>query len=138
MFNAPAPPEIYSSTNAGPQLTARDSYRIIWIRSSQKATLDRHVRMQRLHAAELEIQEIGRSIARRLVRSRKEIETRIRLVLTNHHVRAFLHVRIVAFVEVEHRYLRRGRPQPGDPMQTIRHRRFRLTISLAQAALHRH
>ena len=130
------PPDIYSSTNAGPQLTARDGYRIIWIRSSQKATLDRHVRMQRLHAAELEIQEIGRSIARRRVRSRKEIQTRMRRVLASHHVRAFLHVRIIAFTEVEHRYLRRGRPKPGDPMQTIRHRRFRLEISRDKDALH--
>lgn len=131
------PADIYSSTNAGPQETTQGRYRIIWVRSSQKAALDRQVRLERIRAAEVDLQEIARKVGRRNLRSRKEIETKTRQVLTAHHARAFLRARLVAFTEVEHRYLRPGRPAPDAPMRVIRHRRFRLEISRDKEALHR-
>ncbi len=129
------PPDIFSSTKAGPQQTTRGAYRIIWIRSSQKAALDRQARLEHLRTAEVELQEIARKVGRRNLRSRKEINTRVRQVLTAHHARTFVQVRIVSFTEVEHRFLRPGHPKSGSPMRLIRHRRLRLEITRDKQAL---
>jgi transposase len=131
------PPDIYSSTSAGPQQTAGGDYRIVWIRSSQKAALDRQVRHGRLRAAEVELDELARKVGGRKLRSPKEIETRVRQLLGAHHVQGLLGVRVVPFTEIEHRYLRPGRPSPRAAMRVVRNRRFRLQITRDKQALRR-
>ena len=129
------PPNLFSTTTAGAQQTTQGGYRIIWVRSSQKAALDRQVRTEHIRAAEIELQEISGKVGRRNLRSRKGIDSRVRKVLAAHHARTFVRVRIASFTEVEHRYLRPGRPKPGAPMRVIRHRRFRLEITRDKQAL---
>jgi transposase len=131
------PPDIFSSTKAGPQLTTQGDYRIIWIRSSQKAALDRQVRLEHIRAAEVELQTIARKVSQRNLRSRTQIDTRVRQVLAAHHARGFIRVRVASFTELEHRHLRPGRPRPGARMRVIRHRRFQLEVSRDKQALRR-
>ena len=128
------PPDVYSSTNAGPQETA-EGYRIVWIRSSQKTELDRQVREERIREAEVELGRLAANLSPRTLRSRKEIQAKVTKILTAHKLAGFLPTKIVSFTEVEHRYLRRGRPKTGDPMRKIRHRRFKLEFHRDKEAI---
>jgi len=130
-----APPDVYSSTSAGPQETRDASYRLVWVRSSQKATLDRQARLDHLRAAELELKDIGQKLGKRKLKTRAKIQKKVREVLAKHRVSTFLEVRIASFTDQERRYLRSGRPKPGDPTRTIRHRRFRLDVTHETEAL---
>ena len=84
------PPNLFSTTTAGPQQTTQGGYRIIWVRSSQKAALDHQVRLERIRAAEVELQEIARKVGRRaaaLVRAHYTWERMFKIldqVLTRH------------------------------------------------------
>ena len=128
------PPDIYSSTNAGPQETA-EGYRLIWVRSSQKAELDRQARHERLRKAEIELKSIAEKVGTRNLRSRKAVEQQVAKVLARHKASQFLLIDLTSFTEIEHRYLRPGRPRPGDPMRKIRHRGFRLVVNRNKEAI---
>ena len=52
------PPDIYSSTSEGPDITS-EGYRLIWCRSSQKALLDSGARETELKKAETELFDLG-------------------------------------------------------------------------------
>jgi len=128
------PPTVYSSTSAGPQQTA-EGYRLIWVRSSQKATLDHESRLDRVRKAELALKAIGARIGKPSLRTRSEIKARTAKILAKYHVTAFLETSITTFNEVEYRYLRPGRPKPGDPMRKIQRRKLQLVITKNSAAL---
>jgi len=122
------PPDVYSSTNVGPQKSA-EGHRIIWVRSSQKAAIDRRSRDDRIRQAEIELKEVAEKVGTRNLRSRKAVEERGKKVLARHKVTEFLEIRVVSFTEVTHRYLRRGRPRAGDPMRKIQRQAFQLVVN---------
>lgn len=130
------PPDVYSSTNAGPQESA-EGYRIVWVRSSQKAEMDRQVREEQVRKAEIELHVLAGKVGRRAFRSRSAVRTRVAKILSRYPVADFLQVRMVSFTEFEHRYLRRGRPKPGDPMQKVSYRKFKLKIIRDKGAIRR-
>ncbi len=130
------PPGVYCSTSSGPARSA-EGYRIIWVRSSQKADLDRRARAERLRKAEVELRMLADTLARRSLRPRTAVRRRVASILSTHRVGDFLDVGITAFTEVQHRYLRRGRPRPGSPMRRITRRRLTLVVSRKQEALRR-
>ena len=128
------PPDVFSSTAAGPQKSA-EGYRIVWVKSSQKAALDRQVRSDRIRQAELALHEVAGKVGTRKLRRRPAVEERVRKVLKAHKADRFLKAQVVAFTEVEYRYLRPGRPKPSDPMRKIRRRRLRLVVSRDKQAI---
>lgn len=121
------PPDVYSSTTAGPQLSS-EGYRIVWVRSSQKAALDRQAREDRIRKARVELELAASKIGSRNLRSRKAIQEKVDKILAAHKAASFLEVRIITFTEVDHRYMRRGRPKPGDPKRRIERKRYQLDI----------
>lgn len=123
-----APPDVYSTTNTGPQASA-EGYRIVWVRSSQKAEIDRQARVGRLRKAELELKEIAEKVGTRSLKTTKAVKQKVAKVLSTYKVADFLEARIVPFTEIEYRYLRKGRPRPGDPKRKIRHRRLGLEVT---------
>jgi transposase len=58
-------------------------------------------------------------------------------VLSRYQVASFLDAQVVSFTEVEHRYLRPGRPRLGDPMKKIRRQRLQLVVRRDKEALRR-
>ena len=128
------PPDVYATTTAGPQATA-EGYRILWVKSSQKAQVDRHAREDHLRKAEIELKDLAGKVGKRDLRTHRSVAQRVKSVLTAQRVVGFLDVRIAAYTEMESRHLRRGRPRPGDPVQTIRRRKLRLCVRRNTAAL---
>jgi transposase len=128
------PPDVYFTTKVGPQKSA-EGYRIVWVRSSQKAELDCQARAGRLRKAELELKEIAEKVGTRSLKTAKAVKQKVAKVLSTYKVADFLEARIVPFTEIEYRYLRKGRPRPGDPKRKIRHRRLGLEVTRNKEAL---
>lgn len=130
------PPDVYSTTNAGPQESA-EGHRIVWVRSSQKAEVDRQARIGRLRKAEIELKEIAEKVGTRSLKTAEAVKQKVAKIVSTYKVAHFLDTRIIPFTEIEYRYLRKGRPRPGDPKRKIRHRRFELEIIRNKEALRR-
>lgn len=128
------PPDLYSTTTAGPD-RSEDGYRIIWIRSSQKADLDRQAREGRVRKAELELQELSLKVGGRGLATKKTVKDRVQKVLRAQKATAFIEVQVVAYDEFEYRYLRRGRPRPGDPVRKIRKKKLRISVRRNKTAI---
>lgn len=128
------PPDVFSTTSAGPRETA-EGYRLVWVRSSQKAALDRQVRTEHLRKAEIELRTLAQRLAAGRLRRRGAIEERLAKVLAEQEGAAWLEVELRPFTEMEFRYLRRGRPRPADPVRKIRKRRYRLLVRRKTQAL---
>ena len=117
-----APPDIYS-TCAGPA-TTDDGYRLIWVRSSQKAQLDAQARLAALRRAELAVHELP--LNRRGLKTARAIRQAVRAILQRYRCAAFLTYSVHRYTETTTRYLRRGRPRHDDPVRTITRPRWRL------------
>lgn len=127
-------PDVFASTAQGPQQT-EEGYRIVWIRSSQKVRQDATSREDRLRKAELELQLLASRLGRGKLRARRAVRERAAKILERFKVADFLGVEVTSYVEKEQKYLRRGRPRPGDPTRTVRHTRLRLRWRRDKAAL---
>jgi len=127
-------PDTFSSTADGPDRT-EEGYRIVWIRSSQKKRRDADGRQGRLRKAEEALLLLSGRVGRGKLRSRKTVLERASKILSHYKVADFLSVEVKTYVETERKYLRRGRPKPGDPMRTIRHNRIRLLWNRQKEAL---
>lgn len=127
-------PDVYASTAQGPQQSA-EGYRIVWVRSSLKARRDAAGRLGRLRRAENELHVLADRVERGRRQGAKTVEKKAQEILDHFKAERFLDVEVVPYTETERRYLRRGRPRPGDPTRTIRHRRFRLQVNRNKEAL---
>jgi transposase len=127
------PPDIYS-TCAGPA-TTDDGYRLIWIRSSQKACLDAQARLDEIRKAEIEIREL--SLNRRGLKTARAIRQAVRAILKRRRCEAFLNFSVHRYTETTTRYLRPGRPRPKDPVRAIKQPRWRLKLQRDAEALRR-
>lgn len=127
------PPDIYS-TCAGPAATD-DGYRLIWVRSSQKAQLDAQARVDEIRKAELEVREL--SLNRRGLKTPRAIRQAVRAILQRHRCASFLTFGLHRYTETTTLYLRRGRPRPTDPVRAIKRPRWRLRLQRNADALRR-
>lgn len=128
------PPNVFSSTDAGPAVTA-EGYRLIWIRSSQKARDDAQARENQLRRAELELKAVAAKVGTRQLRALPAVKARVEKILAQHRVAEFLETTIGTTTEIRHRYLRSGRPYPGDPVRAVRTKIPHLHVSRDRQAL---
>lgn len=128
------PPDIFCSTDAGPDITA-EGYRVIWIRSSQKAQADAQAREEQVRRAELELKALATKIGTRTLRAPAVIQARVKKILAERRVAGLIEPTLSVLTEVSHRYLRAGRPGPSDPVRAIRTKRPHLHVTRNRAAL---
>jgi transposase len=119
------PPDVYSTTSAGPQKTD-EGYRLVWCRSSQKAEHDAQAREAALHRAEAELFDLAARANARALRNRSSILQGAKAILRKLQCKPFFEFRVRTETRIEMRRLRRGRPGKNDPMREIRSRLFRL------------
>jgi len=122
------PPDIYSSTDAGPKVTT-EGYRIVWIRSSQKAEVDRQAREGHIRRAELELKELAPKVGTRQLRTQAAVEARVEKILAQHRAADFIETSVTTVTETSRRYLRSGRPRPDDPVREVRTKLLRLHVT---------
>jgi transposase len=127
------PPDIYSTCTA--PNTTDDGYRLIWIRSSQKALLDSQARLNNIRKAEVEIHEL--TLNRRGLKTAHSIRRAVHTILKRHRCVSFLIFSLHGYTETTTRYLRRGRPRPADPMRVVKRQRWRLKVKRDANALRR-
>ena len=127
------PPDIYA-TCRGASAT-EDGYRLIWVRSSQKARQDTQARMDALRKAEVEVHQLA--LNRRGLKAPRAIRQVVRAILKRHHCEKFLRFTLHGYTQTTTRYLRRGRPRPNDPVRTIKKRLWRLKLGRNAEALRR-
>lgn len=130
-----APPDIYSTTAQGPNVTD-EGYRIVWCRSSQKVDLDALAREASLERAEAEIVHLSRQLNRGSLRRRSAIAKKAKAILRNLDCERFFRVTVHAQVRIHTTRLRRGRPKKDDPVREVRSSVFRLEVTRDQEALH--
>jgi len=129
------PPEVFSSC-AGPAATA-DGYRIIWLRSSQKALEDARARERRLAQAQAALREFQTKLPRRRDRTRPAIRRAVAKILRETDTQRFLHVTLQRHVEHRRHYERRGRPTAATPGQLERRVTYTLDVRRDELALAR-
>lgn len=128
------PPDVYWSTADSPSQSS-EGYRILWYRSSQKAQLDREVRLATVQKAETELVGLDARLNRRKFKRPSAIRPAAKQILQAHSCEPFLQVRIRSTVQIEYKHLRPGRPRKGDPLRTIRTRIYSVQIRRDTQAL---
>ncbi len=113
------PPDLYWTTNDGPEETV-EGYRLIWLRSSQKAGIDVERREAALEKAEAALSDLDARLNRGKLRKRASINKEIKKTLRNHNCQALLDVEVTSRVHIQTKHLRRGRPRKGDPVRELR------------------
>ncbi len=132
------PPDIFASC-AGTYTTTADGYRMIWIRSSQKAVEDAQARERRLAQAQATLREFQDKLPRQRRRDRTHggIQRAVTKILRETGTRPFLQVTVKRHVEQRRHYLRRGRPTAETPVEVERHTTYTLDVRRDGQALAR-
>jgi transposase len=128
------PPDVYSTTSADPEKTD-DGFRLVWCRSSQKASFDAQAREISLRRTEAELFDLAGRINSHELKSRASILNRAHAVVRSHQCNSFIELKVRAETKIETRRLRRGRPGKDDPVRYVRSRLFRLEYSRIKEAL---
>jgi transposase len=129
------PPDIYSSCS-GPAKTD-DGFRLVWIRSSQKAVLDAQARETNLRRAEVELVELGKGLNRRHLKKKREVRQKIGVILKHHRVADWIEATVHQYEEVSTNYANRGRPRANSALREIRTPKLKLQVKRKPDVLRR-
>jgi transposase len=129
------PADVFSSCTGA--YTTADGYRIIWIRSSQKAAEDALVRQRRLAQAQALLRELEEKLPRRRDRTPRAIRRAVASILRHPSTRPFLQVTVQPRVQLRRHYLRRGRPTAATPMRVDKRITYTLEVRRDLQALAR-
>ena len=116
------------STCRGPTKT-EDGFRIIWIKSSQKARSDREAREKRLEKAIAALKDLSGRINRRNLKTQKQIRAAIDGILKRYNCEDFVRVTLTPTVITQYKRTRLGRPSPGDPKVRVSKTEYSLEVS---------
>lgn len=120
------PPDVFSTCTG---LDRTDSgYRLIWVRSSQKAEEDRLYREGQLRRAEAELGDLELKLIRRRLRASRVIQHKVREILEHLGVERLLDVTLRERTQMIARRLRRGRPAATGPVRTEKRKTWTLRL----------
>jgi len=119
---------------AGPAKT-KDGYRLIWLRSSEKARRDGDTRLKQLGKARTELALLSKRLNRRELRSAPKIRKAVADILKRTQTKPFLQVRLTRRWVEEFKRCRPGRPAADDPVRVVRKAAWGLKLTLDRKAL---
>jgi transposase len=101
-----------------------DTRRIVWIKSSQKAEVDRQVRNELIQKSMTALNVLNTKINRGRLKRRREINKAIRMILQEHKTTPFVSFELDKRFSVTSRYSSVGRPSKNSPRKIIRKTEF--------------
>jgi len=113
-----SPPDVFYTSSEGPSQT-REGYRIVWIKSSQKALLDKEIRLQSIEKTEIDLVRLAGKLNKRKLKTRRVIQNACKAILQRHNCQTYIDVKIRQKTQVIQRRRRRGRPSEKDPVEKI-------------------
>lgn len=120
-----SPPDVFYTSSEGPSQT-KEGYRIVWIKSSQKALLDKEIRLQSIEKAEIDLVALAGKLNKRNLKNRRAINKAYKTILQRYNCQPFIDVKIRQKTQVVIRHLKRGRPSDKDPVEKISYPVFTL------------
>lgn len=129
-----APPDVFSTCKA-PENTTKDGYRLIWIRSSQKAAVDKAHREELLEKASAELGEVAEKLNQGRLKTESKIRRKVASILKVYKVSQFIEVKVRWKTEIKPPLRWGGRPRRGRPQKKIRNRVYYLEISNKKGCL---
>jgi transposase len=128
------PPDIFYTCKS-PFDLSEEGYRIIWIKSSEKARLDAAKRQADLDAAFIQLEELSQRLNRGKLKTKARIGNAVASILSSHGVKEFVRVKIHSRTQIETRHLKPGRPRPFDPVKTVKKKIYSIEASLNEHRL---
>lgn len=120
-----SPPDVFYTSSEGPSQT-KEGYRIVWIKSSQKALLDKEIRLQSIEKAEIDLVALAGKLNKRNLKNGRAINKAYKTILQRYNCQPFIDVKIRQKTQVVIRHLKRGRPSDKDPVEKISYPVFTL------------
>jgi transposase len=120
------PPDVFSSCVGLPRTD--NGFRLVWIRSSQKAAEDRLYREGQVRRALAELGELELKLNRRRLRAAGAIRRAVREILEQRSVACLLAVTLKERTHLIPRHIHRGRPAEGAPVRIEKHKTWTLRI----------
>ncbi len=128
------PADVFSGCSLGPRRTT-EGFRLVWVRSSAKASLDAAAREKRLDQARAELALLAKGLNRRNLRRAAKIRKAVLEIVERRDMARFLHVRLKRQMQVELKRTKRGRPGPRDPVRVLRRSLWSLDVRPDEKAL---
>jgi len=119
------PPDVFYTCSEGPTYT-KEGYRIVWIKSSQKALLDREIRLQSIEKAEIDLVQLEGKLNKHKLKTRRAINKAYKAIVEKYNSQPYIDVKIRQKTQVVIRRMRRGRPSEKDPIHKISYPVFTL------------
>lgn len=127
------PPDVFYSCK-GPDRTA-EGFRLVWIRSGNKAQQDEAARERDLEKALMELALLSHRLNRRQLKSKKTIQKAVRKILEHTGTKPFVQITLTCRFLQRCQRLKRGRPSAKDPVRVLRWRAWNLKVQRDKKAL---
>jgi len=128
------PPDVFCTCKADVE-TTDDGYRLIWIRSSRKAELDKAARDNSIEKAFTALEDLSAKLNLGKFKKKSIIRKAVNSILQSHDVKRFIEVKIAFRTEEQSKFLCKGRPKADAPVRIIRKRFYYLKIQKQQKNL---
>jgi len=119
------PPDVFYTSSEGPSQT-KEGYRIVWIKSSQKALLDKEIRLQSIEKAEIDLVQLAGKLNKHKLKNRRAINKAYKAILQKYNCQTYIDVKIHQKTQVVIHRMRRRRPSEKDPIEKISYPVFKL------------
>lgn len=111
-------------------------FRVLWIRSTQKAEQDAETRTGRIEKALQALRELQTRLNTYNLKRRPAIDQAIRTILKEHQAQDWIVYEIQGHRTYQRRYARRGRPQRSQKGQLTWKQHFSLSFGVNEEAVH--
>jgi transposase len=110
-------------------------YRLHWIRSTQKAEQDAQTRARWMEQALEELRDVQTKLNSYKLKTRKQIEQRVKKILQEHHCQQLICYQIHATRQYERVYQQKGRPRKDSPYKLSWKQTFSLSFHVDKDAV---